>query len=147
MGTPPLLPIPLPTSSPPLHLLSTDHRADRPEVTLLPRKRLGIALDMRYEVGKSSSAPTARPPGGFRADYGFVSTMDREIMRDLERDVGYEIIDIWDEMLDMVTRRVYVRLDVEPGLSGTADGLVGLNWLLGLACTCSYIVYSNEERG
>ncbi|GJX15156.1 hypothetical protein Tco_0206914 [Tanacetum coccineum] len=28
-GTPPLLPIPLPTSSPPLHLLSTDHRADR----------------------------------------------------------------------------------------------------------------------
>ncbi|GJW04106.1 hypothetical protein Tco_1562962 [Tanacetum coccineum] len=30
-GTPPLLPIPLPTSSPPLHLLSTDCRADRPE--------------------------------------------------------------------------------------------------------------------
>ncbi|GKA82546.1 hypothetical protein Tco_0789294 [Tanacetum coccineum] len=30
-GTPPLLPILLPTSSPPLHLLSTDHRADRPE--------------------------------------------------------------------------------------------------------------------
>ncbi|GKE26014.1 hypothetical protein Tco_1441398 [Tanacetum coccineum] len=35
-GTPPLLPIPLPTSSPPLHLLSTDCRADRPEVTLPP---------------------------------------------------------------------------------------------------------------
>ncbi|GJT49364.1 hypothetical protein Tco_0975521 [Tanacetum coccineum] len=31
--TPPTLPIPLPTSSPPLHLLSTDRRADRPEVT------------------------------------------------------------------------------------------------------------------
>ncbi|GJY82958.1 hypothetical protein Tco_0496334, partial [Tanacetum coccineum] len=58
-GTPPLLPIPLPTSSPPLHLLSTDCRADRPEVTLLPRKRLGIALGSRYEVGESSSAPTA----------------------------------------------------------------------------------------
>ncbi|GKC89130.1 hypothetical protein Tco_1149779 [Tanacetum coccineum] len=39
-GTPPLLSIPLPTSSPPLHLLSTDHKADRPEVTLPPRKRL-----------------------------------------------------------------------------------------------------------
>ncbi|GKB85799.1 hypothetical protein Tco_0958071, partial [Tanacetum coccineum] len=51
-GTPPLLPIPLLTSSPPLHLLSTDRRANRPEVTLPPQKRLGI------------TAPTARPPGG-----------------------------------------------------------------------------------
>ncbi|GKD05164.1 hypothetical protein Tco_1180138, partial [Tanacetum coccineum] len=98
-GTPPLLPIPLPTSSPPLHLLSTDRRADRPEVTLPPQKRLGIALGLRYEVGESSSAPTARPPGGFRVDYGFVATMDREIRRDLERDVGYGITDTWDEML------------------------------------------------
>ncbi|GJW38825.1 hypothetical protein Tco_0064670, partial [Tanacetum coccineum] len=92
-GTPPLLPIPLPTSSPPLHILSTDRRADRPEVTLPPRKRLGIALGPRYEVGESLSAPTARPPGGFRADYGFVATIDKEIMRDLERDVSYRITD------------------------------------------------------
>ncbi|GJW29544.1 hypothetical protein Tco_0046419 [Tanacetum coccineum] len=98
-GTPPLLPIPLPTSSPPLHLLFADRRADRPEVTLPPRKRLGIALGPRYKVGESSYAPTARPPGGIRADYGFVATMDKEIMRDLERDVGYRITDIWDEML------------------------------------------------
>ncbi|GJW41342.1 hypothetical protein Tco_0067187 [Tanacetum coccineum] len=48
-GIPPLLPIPLPTSSPPLHLLSTDRRADRPEVTLPPQKRLGFALGPRYE--------------------------------------------------------------------------------------------------
>ncbi|GKD07278.1 hypothetical protein Tco_1186963, partial [Tanacetum coccineum] len=66
--SPPLLPIPLPTSSPSLHLLSTDRRADKPEVTLLPRKRLGIALGLRYEVGESSSAPTARPPGGNESD-------------------------------------------------------------------------------
>ncbi|GJR25766.1 hypothetical protein Tco_1101998 [Tanacetum coccineum] len=98
-GTPPLLPIPLPTSSPPLHLLSTDRRVDRPEVTLPPRKRLGIVLGPRYEVGKSSSAPTARPLGGFKADYGFVATMDREIMQDLKRDVGYGITGTWDEML------------------------------------------------
>ncbi|GJT41411.1 hypothetical protein Tco_0941276, partial [Tanacetum coccineum] len=98
-GTLPLLPIPLPTSSPPLHLLYIDRRADRPEVTLPPRKWLGIALGPRYEVGKSSSAPTARPHGGFRADYGFVATMDKEIMRDLERDVSYGITDIWDKML------------------------------------------------
>ncbi|GJS78717.1 hypothetical protein Tco_0728598 [Tanacetum coccineum] len=98
-GTPPLLPIPLPTSSPPLHLLFTDRRADKPEVTLPPRKRLGIPLGPRYEVGESSSAAAARPPGGFRAEYGFVATMDKEIMRDLERDVGYGITNTWDEML------------------------------------------------
>ncbi|GJV77742.1 hypothetical protein Tco_1509326 [Tanacetum coccineum] len=93
-GTPPLLPIPLPTSSPPLYLLSTDRRADRLEVTLPPRKRLGIALGPRYKVGKSSSAAAAaRPTGGLRADYSFVSTIDREIMQDLERDVGYGIIE------------------------------------------------------
>ncbi|GKE31039.1 hypothetical protein Tco_1450361, partial [Tanacetum coccineum] len=77
-GTPPLLPILLHTSSPPFHLLSTDCIVDRP---------------------KSSSARTARPPGGFQMDYGFFATMDREIMRDLERDVGYGITDTWDEML------------------------------------------------
>ncbi|GKD79675.1 hypothetical protein Tco_1342296 [Tanacetum coccineum] len=87
------------SGTPPLHLLSTDRRADRPEVTLPPRKRLGIALGPRYEVGESSSAAAARPTGGLRADYGFVATIDREIMRDLERDVGYGITDTWDEML------------------------------------------------
>ncbi|GJW66149.1 hypothetical protein Tco_0118033 [Tanacetum coccineum] len=87
LGTPPLLPISVPTSSPPLHLLSTDRRADRPKVTLPPRKRLGIALGPSYEVGESSFAAATRPTGGLRADYGFVATIDREIMRDLERDV------------------------------------------------------------
>ncbi|GJR70225.1 hypothetical protein Tco_0016290 [Tanacetum coccineum] len=51
---------------PPLHLLSTDHREDRPEVTLPPRKRLGIALGLRYEIGESSSAAAARPARGLR---------------------------------------------------------------------------------
>ncbi|GJX43090.1 hypothetical protein Tco_0259766 [Tanacetum coccineum] len=68
-GTPLLLPIPLPTSSPPLHLPSTNHGADRPEVCLPPWKRLCIALG------------------------------PREIRHDLERDVGYGITDTWDEML------------------------------------------------
>ncbi|GKD22852.1 hypothetical protein Tco_1224555, partial [Tanacetum coccineum] len=67
-GTPPLLPIPLHTPSPPLHLPSTDCRA-------------GVS-----KVGESSSAPTTRPTGGFRADYGFVATLDDEIKRDPERE-------------------------------------------------------------
>ncbi|GKD52864.1 hypothetical protein Tco_1286251 [Tanacetum coccineum] len=73
---PPLLPILLPTPSPPLLFPSTDRRAVVHEVCLPPRKRLCFALGLRYEVGESSSAPTARPIGGFRADYGFVATLD-----------------------------------------------------------------------
>ncbi|GKA51907.1 hypothetical protein Tco_0745103 [Tanacetum coccineum] len=73
-GTPPLLPIPLPTSSPSLLLPSADHGADK----------LKVLLNTSEEV---------------MADYGFVATIDREIRRDLERDVGYGITDTWEEML------------------------------------------------
>nr|GFC24594.1 hypothetical protein [Tanacetum cinerariifolium] len=38
------------TSSPPLQLPSASCREDRPEVTLPPQKRLGIALGPRYEL-------------------------------------------------------------------------------------------------
>ncbi|GJY13815.1 hypothetical protein Tco_0383124, partial [Tanacetum coccineum] len=48
-GTPPLLPIPLPTPSPPLLLPSTICRAGVSEVTLPPRKRLCIALGKKPE--------------------------------------------------------------------------------------------------
>nr|GFC25956.1 hypothetical protein [Tanacetum cinerariifolium] len=84
---------------PPSQLPFASRREDRPEVTLPPRKRLDIALGPRYEVGESSSAAAARPAGGFRADYGFVATVDREIMRDLEREVGYGITESWDEII------------------------------------------------
>nr|GEW37438.1 hypothetical protein [Tanacetum cinerariifolium] len=73
---------------------------DRPEVTLPPQKRLDIALGPRYEVGESSYVAAARPAGGFRVDYGFVATVDREIMRDPEREVGYRITDSWDEIVE-----------------------------------------------
>ncbi|GKD06153.1 hypothetical protein Tco_1181127, partial [Tanacetum coccineum] len=76
-----------PSGTPPFHLLFTNRKADRSEVTLPPRKRLGIALGPRYEVGESSSAAAARLTGGLKADYGFVATIDREIIRDLERHV------------------------------------------------------------
>nr|GEW01282.1 reverse transcriptase domain-containing protein [Tanacetum cinerariifolium] len=87
-------------SSPPLQLPSASRREDRPEVTLPPWNRLGIALGHRYEVGESSSAAAARPAGGLRADYGFVATIDREIRRDPERGVGYGITDSWDEIVE-----------------------------------------------
>nr|GEZ55175.1 retrotransposon Orf1 [Tanacetum cinerariifolium] len=56
--------------SPPLQLPSASHREDRPEVTLPPRKKLGIALGPGYEVGESSSAAAARLAGELlRADH------------------------------------------------------------------------------
>ncbi|GJY71676.1 hypothetical protein Tco_0475379 [Tanacetum coccineum] len=102
-GTPPLgtlllLPIPLPTSSsPPLLLPFTDCKADVLKVTLPPRKRLCIALGPRYKIGECSYAPTARPTGGFRADYGFVGTLDAEIRPDLDREIGYGITNVWED--------------------------------------------------
>ncbi|GKD09366.1 hypothetical protein Tco_1189051 [Tanacetum coccineum] len=102
LGTPLILPIPLPTSSPPLLLPYTNCRADVPEVTLPPRKRLCIAPGPRYEIGESSSAPTARSTGGFRANYGFVGTLDAEITRDPYREIGYEITDVWEDPDEIV---------------------------------------------
>nr|GEZ21103.1 retrotransposon protein, putative, Ty3-gypsy subclass [Tanacetum cinerariifolium] len=70
------------------------------EVTLPPQKRLYIALGLRFKVDESSSAPTARPTGGFKADYGFFGTLDDEIRRDPEREVCYGITNTWDEMVE-----------------------------------------------
>nr|GEZ70904.1 hypothetical protein [Tanacetum cinerariifolium] len=95
----PFPPLP-PILSPPSPLPSGSRRKDRPEVTLPPQKKLGISLGPIYEVGKSSSAAAARPAGGFRADYDFVATVDREIMRNPEREVGYGITDSWDEIVE-----------------------------------------------
>ncbi|GKF32661.1 hypothetical protein Tco_0102459, partial [Tanacetum coccineum] len=109
----------------PLHLLFTDRREDRPEVTLPPRKRLGIALGPAYEV-KESSSTAARPAGGLKADYGFVATMDREIRSDPERDVGYGITDSWDEIVETLDRRAHAHttrlMETEARMSREAWG-------------------------
>ncbi|GJU35248.1 hypothetical protein Tco_1183602 [Tanacetum coccineum] len=92
--------LPLPTPSLPLQLLSSDRRVDIPEITLPPRKRLGIDLGPRYEVGKSSAVAAARPIRGHRADYGFVDTVDAEISRRRAEEVGYGIRDAWVDPRD-----------------------------------------------
>ncbi|GJT83869.1 hypothetical protein Tco_1058211 [Tanacetum coccineum] len=119
LGIPPPFPISVPTSLPPLLRPSASRREDRPEVTLPPRKMLGIALGPGYEVGESSSAADARPVGGLRADYGFVTTMDREIRRDPEREVGYGITDSWDEIVETL-QEAPVSNDTELGRHMTA---------------------------
>ncbi|GKA29682.1 hypothetical protein Tco_0715927, partial [Tanacetum coccineum] len=87
-----------PSTSHPLPLPSPIGRCFRGYVTAL--KEVVYCLGLRFEVGESSSAPTARPTRGFRADYGYVGTLDDEIRRDPEREVGYGITDTWDEMVE-----------------------------------------------
>ncbi|GKE57761.1 hypothetical protein Tco_1496946, partial [Tanacetum coccineum] len=65
----PCIPSPPFPASPPA---SPIRPTDRPEITLPPRKRLGIDLGPRYEIGESSAAVATRPIGGRRTDYGFV---------------------------------------------------------------------------
>ncbi|GJS12532.1 hypothetical protein Tco_0407004 [Tanacetum coccineum] len=104
-GTPPLLPIPLPTSSPPLLLHSADCRADVLEVMLPPQKRLCISPGLRYKIGDCSSVSVARPIGGFRADYVYVGSLDAEIRHDLDWEIGYRITDVWvdpDEIVEEI---------------------------------------------
>nr|GEX10998.1 putative reverse transcriptase domain-containing protein [Tanacetum cinerariifolium] len=120
-GTPPLLPIPLPTSSPPLLLASTDCRANVLKVTLPPLKRLRIAPGSRYEIGECSSTPTVRSTGGFRADYGFVGTPDAEIRRDPNREIGYGITYVWedpDEIVEEIPATNMAELDDRLVMSG-----------------------------
>nr|GEX42746.1 hypothetical protein [Tanacetum cinerariifolium] len=107
----PILPIPLPAASPPLQLLSSDHRADRPEVTLPPRKRLSIVHCPGYEAGESSAAPAARPIEGRRADYGFFDSVEAEIRRRIAEDIGYGIRDTWIDLKDVVEEEALTTLE------------------------------------
>ncbi|GKF75164.1 hypothetical protein Tco_0224608, partial [Tanacetum coccineum] len=80
-GTPPLLPIPLPTPS-------TSRIADIPEADMPPSKRLLHTTPRpSCEVGESSIAAAARQPGptmAHRVDCSFVDTMETRF-RDTER--------------------------------------------------------------
>nr|GFA27343.1 hypothetical protein [Tanacetum cinerariifolium] len=80
---PPILPIPLPAASPPLQLLSSDRRADRPEVTLPPR----------------------------RVDFGFVDSVEAEIRRRRAKDIGYGIRHTWIDPGDVAEEEALTTLE------------------------------------
>nr|GEU94840.1 hypothetical protein [Tanacetum cinerariifolium] len=84
-ASPPPLPLTSPLSLPP-HIILPRTRTSA--VMLPPQKRLCIALGHRYEIRERSSATAARSTGGFRADYGFVGTLDAEIRRDPNRELN-----------------------------------------------------------
>nr|GEW85673.1 hypothetical protein [Tanacetum cinerariifolium] len=107
----PILPIPLPTASLPLQLLSSDRRADRPEVTLPPRKRLSIVHCSRYKARESSAAAAARPIEGRRADYRFIGFVEAEIRRRISKDIRYGIRDTWIDPRDVAEDEALTTLE------------------------------------
>nr|GFC23167.1 hypothetical protein [Tanacetum cinerariifolium] len=74
-----------------------------------------------YEVGESSSAAAARLAGGLRADYGFVATVYREIIRDPQREGAPVSTDTelggyvreFETRVRQDTDEIYMRLDDE----------------------------------
>ncbi|GJV24638.1 hypothetical protein Tco_1377333 [Tanacetum coccineum] len=93
----PLPSLPLPPPSSPLLLPSTNRRSGIPEAVLPPWKRLCLAPGPRFEVGESSSAAAAMPTRDYRADYGFISTLDAELRCERVREMGYGINDVWED--------------------------------------------------
>ncbi|GKE65677.1 hypothetical protein Tco_1519838 [Tanacetum coccineum] len=100
-GTLPLLPISLPTSSPPLFLPSTDRRADVLEVTLPPRNSV---LDLRRDLDKEIG-------------YGITDTWD-EMVEDMQgTPAATDVAKLGQRMTDFITTirhdtyEIYGRLD------------------------------------
>nr|GFA98937.1 hypothetical protein [Tanacetum cinerariifolium] len=93
--------------SPPLQPTFASRREDRPEVTLPPWKKLGIALGPRYEVGESSSAAAARRAGVETLQGAPVST-DTKLggyMREFETRVRQHMDEIYMRLDDEQSER------------------------------------------
>ncbi|GKD35050.1 hypothetical protein Tco_1250559 [Tanacetum coccineum] len=106
LGTPPLLPIPVPTSSPSLLLPSADHGVDRPEVSgwtivLLPLWTWRLLQNLKRDV-----------------DYGITDTWD-EMLVDMPGAPATDDTELGRRMIEFATRvrqdtyEIYVRLDDE----------------------------------
>ncbi|GJU32102.1 hypothetical protein Tco_1175691 [Tanacetum coccineum] len=102
-GTPPLLPIPLPTSSPPFLLPYTDYRADAPEVTLPPRKST-LDAEIRHNLDREIG-------------YGITDTWD-EMVEDMQgTPTATDVAELSQRMTHFVntvrqdTNEIYKRLD------------------------------------
>ncbi|GKF02076.1 hypothetical protein Tco_0028999 [Tanacetum coccineum] len=80
----------------------------------------------------------------FRADYGFIATLDDEIRRNPNRDVGYRITDTWDEMLD--TDEIYGRLDDAQDDRSLMSGRLNMLFRDRRAHACTALLMEREAR-
>nr|GFB91082.1 hypothetical protein [Tanacetum cinerariifolium] len=102
-----LLTLPTPTPSPLTPLSSLLPHILPPPTHTIPTyaeaplgyraKRLCLAPGPRFKVGESSTA-AAKPTGGYRADCGFIGTLDAELRHDRVREMGYGITDVWEDL-------------------------------------------------
>ncbi|GJZ60864.1 hypothetical protein Tco_0616680 [Tanacetum coccineum] len=107
-------PLPLPAPSSPLLLPTTDRREDVPEADVPPRKRLYLtAPALRFEVGESSTTAARQPRLDVTpaTDYSFIDIMDATPGRPMSRKVGYEITDVWDDMVGDMEGRTPTTLE------------------------------------
>ncbi|GJW47344.1 hypothetical protein Tco_0078990 [Tanacetum coccineum] len=97
-----------PTSQSPDYVPKSDLEADPEEDDDEDPKEDPIDYPAdRGDDDKRAVIAAARLAGGLRAYYGFVATMDREIRRDLKRDVGYGSRS-WDEIIDEQSQRTTI---------------------------------------
>ncbi|GJX42559.1 putative reverse transcriptase domain-containing protein, partial [Tanacetum coccineum] len=93
-------------------LPSPVHETEMPEICLPLRKRpCRTTPGPGYEVGESSAAGAARQvgPTTARADlYGFGDMLDAAPGRQTSRELGYGILDTWDDLEDDI---IYSQLD------------------------------------
>ncbi|GJY35963.1 hypothetical protein Tco_0421341 [Tanacetum coccineum] len=136
LTTPPPSPL-TPLSSPLPHIPSPPFPASppaspihRPEITLPPRKRLGIDLGPMYEIGESSAAATTRSIGGRRADYGFSDP--REAIEEVVP-MTLEGVNAWVTELTAVqeqdTQDIYAAIGDTQDRSGGSGFLRGIGML------------------
>nr|GEV16798.1 hypothetical protein [Tanacetum cinerariifolium] len=111
--SPPPLPSPAPSSPLLLHVIN--RREDVPEVDVPPQKRLCLTTPtLRFEVRESSVAAAARQHGldvTHTSDYSFVDDVDATSGRSMSRNVGYGIMDVWDDMVGDMEETTPTTLD------------------------------------
>ncbi|GJU45063.1 hypothetical protein Tco_1202329 [Tanacetum coccineum] len=107
-------PLPLPAPSSPLLLHATDSREYVPKADVPPQKRLCLtAPASRFEVGESSAAASRQPGLDVTpaTDYSFVDTIDVTLGRPMSREVGYGIMNVWDDMVGDMEGRAPTTLE------------------------------------
>ncbi|GJT30633.1 hypothetical protein Tco_0910908 [Tanacetum coccineum] len=109
---------------PPLLLLSTNRREDRPKVTLPPQKRLGIALSLRYKIRERSSVAAARPAGGHRITDSWDEIVEAMQGTPLVTDMAKfsQRMTKFETRVRQDTDEIYTRLDDEHGHNDWLSG-------------------------